>query len=1261
MKKIPLTQKIFTWLIVFTFTFSMNIPLNIGGRPGNAYAIVLDEEKGSGGNTTQDPNLPPDYKGTYMPSSLKDLRLPEDPKDMNSLKDEDRELPYEPGVVLLSFTDESVLGLVFKHLFENKQEFSSIVEFASDETNLDTFFKDHPVESIERIYRGFDEKIIPKGTISKYQAKEIRDQAKEFFYERFEELQEKYPKRANRAPKGKDGKTLQPPLLYNTYKITFKDKAGSMQFLADELAKNKKHIKWATPNRKMKLQFEPNDHYYHTQGSWDQDYDDLYALKEDKLNMEPAWDIAQGEGIVVAVIDTGVDYNHDDIADNIWVNPDEVPNNGRDDDGNGYIDDIRGWDFSDNDNDPSDYFGHGTHCAGTIAAIGNNEIGVIGVAPEARIMPVKVFPNAYDNVCAQGIEYAVRMGADVLSNSWGSGGRRPSSPILEEAVGYAYALGCVVVFAAGNSNDDVRYYSPVNYYKTIAVAATGPNDERAEFSNWGVLIDVAAPGVQILSLRAEGTDMYENGQHIVDNDYYRANGTSMACPHVAGLSALILSNNPDFTNEEVKQVLRASADDLGGEGFDIYFGHGRINAPQALRIESRCVAHIEGEFNDYYTGDQFEIKGAAYGDNFRNYTLEYHGNSWSEDEWIQIGGVYDSPVGGLWFDNLLGEWEISDLEGLFYLKVIVRDGDSEFIDVAGPITIVRKQQDGWPLGPLEGIDWGYWDVVDCYPTVADIFLDGHKEVLMRSGGNLYALGYDGANSPISRYNWPVTSAVGKPVVGDINGDGEPEIVFRRGESLCAVNSHGDMLDGFPYDLPNPFPDPVPDRRCWLNECSFFFVLLADIDGDELLDSIFLSKKSLWYEEMGVGPRLYYTTIHVVNSEGNLIWRYTFDYDLSYRFECTDLAVGDVDSDGENEIVALLRADEPQNNKTYVFESDGSIKHGWPISFPATYPNFPCNPRGVALADVDGDNDLEIFVTFSNSRRIYAYHHDGSNVDGWPKYAIVPGLPIGGAGMPVTGNMDNDDDLEIAVEVTFRVTCFNLDGGSQVFGLPLNNLRTPDQFPLIADIDEDGAGELFIIDANKIYLYDSDGSMVEGWPIEVANKLYGLTISDLDLDGDMELIAHDGRIIYVWDLDYPYSSAPDQWTMYKHDLQHTAMTQTNHAPLAFAIVTPNVGTSPLRVRFDASPSMDPDGNNRDLTFEWDFGDGHCARGRIVYHVFEYGGEEYDEYALEGYRRNEGILLDGYHEYNVTLTVTDNYHSRASTVLLVGVYANQRPRD
>src|SRR3989344_1634859 len=298
----------------------------------------------------------------------------------------------------------------------------------------------------------------------------------------------------------------------------------------------------------------PNDPYYSSSGSWGQPYDDLWGLK--KINASAAWDQTTGSSsIIVADIDSGVDRNHEDIRDNMWVNTAETPNNGVDDDGNGYPDDYYGWDWVNNDNDPMDDFGHGTHTVGTIAATGNNCIGVVGVNCVSKIMALKPFGSTGRGSTAnvvQALQYAADMGARVSSNSYTG---LSSGTALEDAIDYAHDRGMVIVVAAGNSYADALDFMPAAADKVITVAASDHNDLKSDFSNWGEKIDVAAPGGDeqdgstnatyrnILSLRAAGTDMYGDGKSIVGDYYYRARGTSMAAPHVAGLAALLLAKN----------------------------------------------------------------------------------------------------------------------------------------------------------------------------------------------------------------------------------------------------------------------------------------------------------------------------------------------------------------------------------------------------------------------------------------------------------------------------------------------------------------------------------------------------------------------------------------------------------------------------------------------------------------------------------------------------------------------------------------------
>ncbi|MCC5631673.1 S8 family serine peptidase [Nostoc sphaeroides CHAB 2801] len=257
-----------------------------------------------------------------------------------------------------------------------------------------------------------------------------------------------------------------------------------------------------------------------------------------------------GKGVVVAVVDTGVDYNHEDLKNNIWTNTKEIAGNGIDDDGNGYIDDNYGWNFSDKNNNTLDNNGHGTHVSGTIAGE-NNNYGVTGIAYNAKIMPVKVLDSSgagsYSSI-SKGIRYAVDNGANVINLSLGG---TSSNRTLESAINYASSKGVIVVMAAGNNGDSSPAY-PARYASKsgIAVGAVDKNNNLADFSNrsgTNEISYVTAPGVEVYS-------------SVPNNQYATYSGTSMAAPHVAGIVALMLSANPNLTDAQVRQIVTETAE-----------------------------------------------------------------------------------------------------------------------------------------------------------------------------------------------------------------------------------------------------------------------------------------------------------------------------------------------------------------------------------------------------------------------------------------------------------------------------------------------------------------------------------------------------------------------------------------------------------------------------------------------------------------------------------------------------------------------------
>jgi len=410
-------------------------------------------------------------------------------------------------------------------------------------------------------------------------------------------------RRLKRAPKG-----AKVPELDRIYKIDLDLEPG--QSIEEVVAayNNDPDIEYAELNYIVSTNLTPNDPLYPIQWPlnntgqmypWSGWYNRPPGTPDADIDAPQAWDIYTGSSeIVVAVIDSGVDYTHRDIDDNMWLNPGEIPGNGIDDDGNGYVDDIYGYDFRNDDSDPKDDGGHGTHCAGIIAAEGNNNLDITGVCWNAKIMALKFLSSSGSGSTTDAVEafyYAVENGADVTSSSWGGGNYTVT---MAEAIDYAHSKGVVMVASAGNDNSTDPYY-PAYFDHMFSVAATDSRDRKASFSNYGDWVEIAAPGVDILSLRADGTSRgkpYDNYTTILS-------GASMACPHVAGTCALLLSIFPETQVDELEQFLTETADPITPG----ICASGRLNAGRAVMSLLRPLGRICLDLDLYSCSSIVEI------------------------------------------------------------------------------------------------------------------------------------------------------------------------------------------------------------------------------------------------------------------------------------------------------------------------------------------------------------------------------------------------------------------------------------------------------------------------------------------------------------------------------------------------------------------------------------------------------------------------------------------------------------------------------
>lgn len=340
--------------------------------------------------------------------------------------------------------------------------------------------------------------------------------------------------------------------------------------LIKELIKNEQ-VEYAERIPLLKSTLTPNDPNYNSSTQWS-----LF-----QVNASQAWDISTGSSsVTVAIVDDAVEITHDDLSGVTWTNTGEIPGNGIDDDNNGYIDDVNGYDVANDDNNPNpdapiSSYDHGTHVAGIAGAATDNSTGIASIGHNVSLIPVKSTNSATAVTHGyEGIIYAVSVGADVINMSWGGSG---SSTTAQNIITYANDQGSLLIAAAGNDNVSNVFY-PAGYSEVMAVASTTFGDSKSSFSNYGSWIDISAPGSAIYST-------------IPGNSYGTKQGTSMASPMVAGMAGLMLSLNPSLSPDDIKACILSSADDIDGAnpGFIGELGAGRINAQAAMNCMSTSL------------------------------------------------------------------------------------------------------------------------------------------------------------------------------------------------------------------------------------------------------------------------------------------------------------------------------------------------------------------------------------------------------------------------------------------------------------------------------------------------------------------------------------------------------------------------------------------------------------------------------------------------------------------------------------------------
>ena len=936
--------------------------------------------------------------------------------------------------------------------------------------------------------------------------------------------------------------------LVNVYRMDLSKAADLDAAIAD--LRSDPHVEYVHPNYVAHLVYTPNDPYWSSSGSWGQPRADLWDLK--LMHTSQAWDVSRGNNVVVAVVDTGVDINHPDLAGNVWTNPGEIPDNGIDDDGNGFIEDVHGWSVLGNNNQVDDFIGHGTHVAGTIAAQDNNGIGVVGVAPDAKIMPVQVFSFSSDVfTLSQGLLYAVHNGADVINNSWETcAGYCPSVGVVEDAVRTAHAAGVVVVFAAGNEGANIRDRSPQNLPETIVVSATTPRDKKADFSNFG-LIDVAAPGsgdpddaavieptYGILSLKA--ASCFEpwicNSDRVVGDNYVRLAGTSMAAPHAAGVAALILGLHPSYSPEQVRQVLRRTSLDTNGNGYDTDLGYGRVDTAKISTEPTPLEALIQAP--RVLQTAQLAVSGKANGAQFQKYVLEY-GRGTAPATWTTITSS-TSPVSagslGTWDAGKLADDDYAlrlsayktngtryeDLHLLALDRVVIASpkpnvtlaaGDIPIVGIANPGTFksfaVRVQafDAGTPVNANVALtNGGKQPVANGVLAVwhAQNIPAGHYRIILdvtNTDGSVISRNVVLIVDPLLHGGWPVSLPVavyqdmGPPppsepiALSDLDGDGKAEVLAGFGDKVTIFKGDGSILAGWPKSLVAA-DNPSATLKG--------MPIAGDIDGDGTKEVIVATWEGFIFV-WGANGALKPGWPRVI----------TFTTDWGAIPASLSLSLGDVDRNGVLDLVAT----DSQQTGVHVFKGNGSYLPGWPASAWRAIKT----PATVADLNKDGKNEVVVGVD-GNPGQLVVLSAKGVVLPGWPRTILSSNFNEATGSYPVVGDLDDDGDLEIAAlacdgggDDTLSKVVIYQHSGQLLTSWPTGAVQTG---PLVL-ADLDGDGSLDVLDSlmkmdgtGGLYAWDRRGKLMPGWPQsnQSATPVFNAPIVvDLEGDGRNEVI------------------------------------------------------------------------------------------------------------------------------------------------------------
>jgi subtilisin family serine protease len=928
------------------------------------------------------------------------------------------------------------------------------------------------------------------------------------------------------------------------------------------------------------------------------------------LNIESVWSqdtSNSGKGVVVGVVDSGIDYTHPDIENNIWINNGEIPTNLKitldtnsdnditarevltylrsnnldinsdsvinlrdaisngsplvntlDSDNNGYIDDILGWDFVDNDRDPMDDNGHGTHVAGSIAAEKNNNIGIAGIASNVKILGIKA-GDSNGGLTSSSIINSIAYGnskVKVYNFSWGGNSADTAEKSRNTPEGKkiveAYNLGIITVVAAGNNNTEAINFFPAKLNEVITVGANNSSGEKAHFSNYGNKVDIMAPGQDILSLKSKFNKLGD-GKYDYQSNYMVISGTSMASPQIAGVVSLLVANKPNLNFTTIKHILRNETIQAGE--FDFFKGYGVFrnnnllqtsitNLPNlSLNISNNQklsgTASISGDSNiqgnlGLYSTPLENVAWSSFGNTTSANTITKNINTvdFGEDKYVLVKIDYAVNPNSL-------TMKISEI-----IKVSINNYEvarsnqisSPKVDIA--IDAISGNSNVTVKYYLSSNPSDKFSTTKCSATptrpicTSNIFAYIPANTITTSG--IYTVEYfDNLDNSLGHYeltvdtnfkaNFPLKidksgdfltkRSIINPAVEDIDGDNKKEIIYMNkgrqslpiDNKVYVVNSDGNYATGFPVALPsrpatNVFEQTINNKP-----------LVIDADNDGKKEIFFVTKFTDYKDTSTSTDNEYILKLYGVDYQGNLlpdypktVWKdsdFINNASVKYMGQFS-LTASDMNKDGFVDIIIKDRI----GHLDLVTAKSGISHSGFPKSI-TVVPPIEFSQRasddmlfgaGVAIGDINKDGNMDMVMPFG--KKLFVLDKNGNSIAGWPQQT-----------QDFLLNFDQNNDGQLNDIVSQFIT----------------------STPTIADINNDGNDEI-IIHASletgqndalgstfqyKVFAFTNQGQLLPNFPASylakhpfvpnayqnILKSYSNISVVNLDADPELEML------------------------------------------------------------------------------------------------------------------------------------------------------------